>query len=333
MKKLVIKSSLSEQTTLFIESFLADTQNHYICHPAFVELNFHYFSWDKVILEYFEEDILSAVLIGNSVNGKFVSIPHFSYAGFYAKSLKYKQNLLNELIRSERFSSIQIREDQDYECFTNASDKVSGYIQLASTYEEQLTRFSSKLRSQVKRSTQFDLKYESGNMPVDVDNFYQGYSKHMHTLGSFPMPLGYLKKLFEMNGKMKPQVNLVWLNEKCVAGGVTISHNNVIEIVWAYSLRPYNKFQTNIFLYSRIIENAIAQKLSTFSFGRTSGGSSGLRFKRQWGTTIYHLAWNTWPPKKIYGTSLASSLATKISKYLPLQLRVMIAEYVHRIKY
>ena len=95
-----------------------------------------------------------------------------------------------------------------------------------------------------------------------------------------------------------------------------------MEIVWASSLREFNKFSPNMLLYARVMEEAVARGVGVFNFGRCTPGGNTHRFKLQWGGYDLPLSWPTWARGAASSTPTpdkpAFRLATAVWSRLPL---------------
>ena len=62
-------------------------------------------------------------------------------------------------------------------------------------------------------------------------------------------------------------------------------------MTWASSLRQHNRIAPNMLLYWKFMEQAIADDVRVFNFGRCTPGGGTHRFKRQWGGRDAQLFW------------------------------------------
>ncbi len=209
----------------------------------------------------------------------YFSLPYFSY-GLQLLNPPENNTIVDlRILFNKKFKNYYIRAFSYNSTFNN-NYKVSVYLQLKNTIDDQLSFFKSKLRSQIKRSIKNELKIKYGGIEL-IDQFYLVYSKHMHALGS----PSYSKSLFldYMNTfKNDAVIFLVKHKNINIACSLCLINKNQIEVILAASTRRFNYLSSNMFLYWEMIKYSIFNNISLFSFGRSDYNSSQLKFKKQW---------------------------------------------------
>jgi FemAB-related protein (PEP-CTERM system-associated) len=237
---------------------------------------------------------VKSLLFGNYL----VSMPFFNYGGVFADSshifnglLDYSKHLTNTLGSQycEIRMSSPIHRQYQLEFDHIRTDKVSFILDLPSNPEDLWKSIGSKRRAQIKRPIREGASFKMGGLEL-LDDFYEVFATNMRDLGT---PV-YNKNFFYSILKMFPnsaQIAIVYLDKVPVGAAFLISHNKVMEIPWASTIRRYNKFGTNMYLYWNVLNQAILQGNLKFDFGRSTKDANTVRFKRQWGPNQVQLYW------------------------------------------
>ena len=217
-------------------------------------------------------------------NNTYYSVPYFSYGlvlNIPINSIllnKIKNLLLKNLIN---FSVKLLGSNHDI-C---NPDKVSAFLFLKDSKINQLSSFTSKLRSQIKKGYKNDLKCEIGGEEL-IQDFWNIYSKNLHSIGSPSYSTEFFHDLFKNYDKNHIKIFVVKHNSIIVGSSLYLSCNEFSEVILASTLKKYNYLSTNMMMYWEMILYSIEKNNSIFSFGRSDLDSSQLRFKKQWGTEI-----------------------------------------------
>ena len=215
--------------------------------------------------------------------------------------------------------------------------KASFSLPLQSDTEQLLASFPAKLRSQIKRPIKAGAKFfcnAGANISIkEIDEFYEIFAEHQRDLGT---PV-YTRKLFHSVLKhFSCQIVLgrVFLNNKLTSAGFVILHNDQAEILWAASLKAYHRDSVNMLLYWGLIEYLAKAGVKSFDFGRSSYGSGGYKFKKQWNGIEQSLYWyyqgkdNYIPDVNPHSSKF--SLATSAWKMMPLGLSKKVGPVISR---
>jgi serine/alanine adding enzyme len=193
-------------------------------------------------------------------------------------------------------------------------------------------RFPSKLRSQIRRPQKDGLVARFGveHLPA----FYHVFARHMRDLGTPVLPRAF----FEALPRLFPEqvrFGVVYRGDEPCAAGCGFIWRDELEMTWASSLLEYKRNAPNMLLYWAFMEQAIAEGMQTFNFGRSSPGTGPHRFKTQWGGADVPLPWLQWSrgPMKATPTPDASTLfrmATAVWKRVPVGLATRLGPYLAR---
>ncbi len=248
-----------------------------------------------------DKGILPCFLVNGALFGKaLISMPYLNSGGLLARDEETKNELLEHAktlskdLGAKYFEFRFDKEQPSLEKLKSKSHKVSCILSLPNEAEELFKKFKPKLRSQIRRPTKSGVtaKVTVGNKVTskEINGFYSVFSEHMRDLGTPVFP----KKLFELTLKNfgeNSKLITCWLEDKCIAGGLTIKHGNNVEIPWASSLRKFNKQSPNMMMYWEAIKTACDDGAQYFDFGRATPDTGSHKFKLQWGSDTNPLHW------------------------------------------
>ncbi len=176
-----------------------------------------------------------------------------------------------------------------------SNEKVGTAMVLPPTADELWKRFSTKLRTKIRRPQKDGMHVVFG--PEQIEPFFRVFARNMRDLGSPTHPIS----LFETIAEELPGSALfgcALLNGKPVAAGCAISWRDEMEMTWASSLREWNALKPNMLLYWNFMERAVSSGYTRFSFGRSTPGGGTHEFKLQWpGAADVPLYWHRWSAK------------------------------------
>ena len=245
---------------------------------------------------------IKSLLFGNSL----VSMPFLNYGGLLADDAHAEKLLIEEaakLGRQLKVKNIELRHihpiswingkeaesAHEKDVFALMTHKVRMVLDLPDSSTRLFESFKSKLRSQIRKPQKEGLVSFIGGEEL-LDEYYHVFSINMRDLGS---PV-HSKKLFEsildeFGGQVR--LGVVRYNEKPVAAGLIFSFLDVVEIIWASSLKSFNHLNPNMLLYWSFLEYVTDAKYKQFDFGRSTPGEGTYKFKEQWGAKPSTLYW------------------------------------------
>jgi len=223
-----------------------------------------------------------------------VSTPCFNYCGILTEQVAARDALLaraSALADEIGASHVELRHRADVSLdLPCRTDKVSMRLALPDSEEELWRGFSSKLRAQIRRPQKEGATCEEGGIEL-LDAFYTVFSRNMRDLGTPVFPRDMFADICERFSE-RVRFFVVRLNGKPVAAGYTLGHRDMLEIPSASSLREFNRYSPNMFLYWSVLKYAVREGYKIFDFGRTSKDSGPYRFKKQWGAEPQSLTWH-----------------------------------------
>ena len=240
--------------------------------------------------------VLPLALVQGPLFGKFlVSLPYLNTGGVWTPSLSAARALVDhacDLADELDVKHLELRHEYRVvhpRLNFERTDKVHMRLELASTDELLDQSFKSKLRSQIKKSSEHDLSVTFGGQEY-LDDFYQVFAHNMRDLGT---PV-FSKKLFrsiidQFDGDA--EFCVVQKSDKTIASGLLIHRNGRTEVPSASCLRAFNRTNANMLMYRNLLRRAIDRNSHTFDFGRSSQGSGTYKFKAQWGAKPHPAVW------------------------------------------
>ena len=245
---------------------------------------------------------IKSLLFGNSL----VSMPFLNYGGLLADDEKTEMLLLEEarrLGRELKAKNIELRQIQPIS-WTNGqgaeaahgaeipepmSHKVRMVLNLPESSAKLFELFKSKLRSQIRKPQKEGLVSHIGGAEL-LDDYYHVFSINMRDLGS---PV-HSKKLFEnilkeFGGCVR--LGVVKYNKAAAAAGLIFCFRDLVEIIWASSLKSFNQYSPNMLLYWSVLEYVTDAGYRQFDFGRSTPDEGTYKFKEQWGAKPAILFW------------------------------------------
>ncbi|HEY1953458.1 MAG TPA: FemAB family XrtA/PEP-CTERM system-associated protein [Gemmatimonadaceae bacterium] len=238
--------------------------------------------------------VLPLVRVRSIVFGHYlVSMPFLNYGGPIGDDggVRALVDEAIELARRDKVKLLEMRSSRPLAISLSASHrKITVLLDLPPNPQALQKGFDAKLRSQIRRPLKEGVSVEFG---VDhVEAFYEVFSRHMRDLGTPVQSVA----LFREIARRFPDdswFGVAYLRGAAVAAGCGFRFGSQFEMTWASSLREYNRESPNMLLYSKFMERAIAEGLTTFNFGRCTPGSGTHRFKMQWGGRETPLWWYT----------------------------------------
>jgi FemAB-related protein (PEP-CTERM system-associated) len=275
---------------------------------------------------------MKSILFGNFM----ISLPYLNYGGVCADNYEVHKQLLKESVqiaKSEKVAHIELRHTHHIDNgLKEKTAKVSMRLDLPQLSEDLWNSFRSKLKSQIKRPTKEGMSSRIGGNE-ELDNFYRVFSINMRDLGT---PV-YSKHFFRNILKEFPEetwICTVYTKEGIhVASGFLVGFNGCLEIIWASSLRSYNRFSPNMLLYWSVLKFACEKGYKVFDFGRSTPGEGTYRFKQQWGAKSVQLYWHYWmknsdPLPELNPKNLKYQTAIKLWQRLPVSLTRLIGPMI-----
>lgn len=308
---------------------------------------YHLSQWNELIYKTFGHSIKyitleeNKTLIGvlpltefNSILfGRFsVSQPFINYGGPLVLQAYDCSKMLEflQVYRAEnKLEFVELRMDAPvHTSLPVKQHKVTFLLPLPLKQEVLFQSFKSKLRSQIRRPTKEGMFAVSGGVDL-LDDYYNIFSINMRDLGTPVLPKSFFRNILEIFPENSAIVTVYTKEKIPAASSFLIYFRGICEIVWASSLKKFNRFSPNMLLYWESLKFAIEKKCHIFDFGRCSPDSGTYRFKKQWGSEEIPLYWyyvlkeNESLPE-INPQNSKYALAIKTWQHLPLSLTKIV---------
>lgn len=172
--------------------------------------------------------------------------------------------------------------------------KVAMRLSLPKDPDQLFEGFKAKLRSQVRRPAKAGARAQLINgqnvVERDIDAFYQVFSENMRDLGTPVFPKSLFREAIQAFGE-QTWLTIIWMDGHPAAVGLMVGFGKAVEMIWASSLRCFNRLSVNMLLYWEALRTAIEQGYEVFDFGRCTADGPTFRFKAQWGAEPAPLHW------------------------------------------
>lgn len=309
---------------------------------------YHLSSWKEVIEKSFGhktfylmaenkeneiKGILPLVHLKSVLFGSFmVSLPYFNYGGVCVDNSEIQNLLLNEAIKvaeRENAEHIELRHASNiFDRLPVKTAKVAMRLDLPANPEELWNSFSSNLRRKIRRPAKEEFYWRFGR-EEELDNFYTVFSTNMRDLGTPVYSKGFFRTILQQFPKSTWICTVKTKEDQPIASGFLVGFKQRLEIPWVSSLRSYNRYYANLFLYWNILKFACESGYKVFDFGRSTLGEGTYKFKEQWGAKPVQLYWHYWlknnrPLPELNPTNPKYRLAIHIWKRLPVSLTKLI---------
>lgn len=216
-------------------------------------------------------------LFAVEIKGKKVATPHFSY-GIWPPTILNAGEIKKEFLSPK----LEVR----LPCFSLAS-----YYKVASwLYLEQGFTPTKRLLKKIDRSKNNGFIIEEGDVHL-IHDFWTCYSKHLHRLGSLPLPKNFFHLLAAGYEEGFAEFFLLKKDSKVVGAACNYFYQGFYENGWFATTRDAQKLGGSYYMHDHMIRRAIKLGASVYSFGRSTTNSGVHQFKRQWNTVDVPLLW------------------------------------------
>lgn len=267
-----------------------------------------------------------------------VSLPYFSYGGVCGESYEIQDLLLNEAIKiaeKENAEHIELRHTTNvFNSLPVKTAKVAMRLDLSGNPEELWNSFSSNLRRKIRKPTKEGFYWQCGR-EEELDNFYIVFSTNMRDLGTPVYSKEFFRNILRQFPKSTWICTVKTKENEPIASGFLVGFKDRLEIPWVSSLRSYNRYYANLFLYWNILRFACESGFKVFDFGRSTLGEGTYKFKEQWGAKPVQLYWHYWlrkgrPLPQLNPENPKYRVAIYIWKKLPVSLTKVIGPRIRK---
>ncbi|MFW5895670.1 MAG: GNAT family N-acetyltransferase [archaeon] len=281
------------------------------------------FGFDSKNIMIKQSDKIIGVFPISIINGKLVSIPHFSYGDILLNGSETEKKKIRDKILNKQY---EIRSFEAFSAYYNDL-KIMSYLELKDSVEDQWNYWKSKLRSQIRKGIKNGVQVKKGRKEY-LTEFYRVYSKNMRDIGSPVLSYKFFKNILEFYQHGEAKVFLAEYQNKTIASSIVLTYKDFAEVCWASSLKEFNNTQANMVIYWEMIKHAVNQNYDIFSFGRSSKDSNTYRFKKQWNPKEKQLYFNYSHPQKISIKKM--TFLSKLWSKLPLFIANLIGPYISK---
>ena len=248
--------------------------------------------------------VIPAVEMNSRLFGHFiVSQPFFTYGSVLADSDVVEQALYEYLIdfaQANHIGHIEFRGSKASSVLDGVllakETKVSMVRALPETSDILWDDIGTKVRAQIKKSQRYPLSMKFGKAEL-LNDFYRVFSENMRDLGTPVYSKRFFSNLINSELSHSFTIGVVYHEGMPAAACFLMSHNAMMEIPWASTLKSMNSMNVNMYMYWEVLSHSIRTKHAFFDFGRSSKDAGTYRFKKQWGAKPFQLYWKYWLPE------------------------------------
>ncbi len=324
------------------DAFLRDAPGATFCHLA---------AWRAIMADVLGHEVLARAALRDdgSIAGvlhlvrmksrlfghQLISMPFLNYGG-PAGSPQAQSALANwaaEEAQRSRADTLELRSRHPLPDGTQlepTQHKLTVLLEMPQQPDELWSRFTSKLRSQIRRPQKEGMHIRFGMDQVPA--FYDVFRRNMRDLGTPVHPRAFFERL-PQHFPDNVVFGVVYLHDVPVAAGCGFIWNNEFEITWASAHRDYTRMAPNMLLYWEFMRMVMDRGARVFNFGRCSPGSSTHRFKLQWSGQDEPLGWARWERTTRTapsGDSRMFAMASAAWSHLPLPIANILGPIVSR---
>lgn len=325
----IISSTYNNSEFLeFIKNLNPKTGEYTLAHnPVIPKLLQRIFGYSPCYIRYVDDETgeLIGFMNGVTFNGKFISMPHFSYGGVACKN----SNIATEIEQNIK-GHFEIRSFHHSSKYSS-DKKVTAYLDLSGGEDSIFPLLKYNIRRQIRIATENNITVKRGKKEL-LDDFLKVYYQNMTRLGSPPQPRHFFSTLLDGWENGEATIFCSYYRNKPVGGCFLLSFGDIIENCWAGTLYEYNKIFVPYLVYSEIIKYSIREGYRIFSFGRSSKEGGTLGFKKHWKPEIIQLYFNYSSPLK-ENLKDNQSLRFLYRKTVPLWVNIWIGKLLTKYIY
>lgn len=283
--------------------------------------------------------VLPLVLVRGPIFGRFlVSLPYINTGGVWASDQAAAVALIDRACgladeQQVRFLELRHEVPVEHPRFNfQRTDKKHLRLELPATDELLDKSFKSKLRSQIKKSSEYRLEVEFGG-PERLRDFYDVFAVNMRDLGTPVFSKGLFSAVLEAFGD-QAELCIVRKDRQPIASALLVHAGGVTEVPSASSLREFNRTNANMLMYRYLLRRAIERGSRSFDFGRSSEESGTYKFKTQWGARAYPAVWQYYvrqgSPEEMRPEAEGKQRLVKLWQKLPVPLTRVLGPSIVR---
>lgn len=211
------------------------------------------------------------------MNNQWVSLPHLSYAQWPPHQAECKTK--PEVKRPFSWQWRGIGNE------TKLSYKTASWLHISEGFQP-----VAALRKKIEKAARHDFVVSRGGIEL-LPLVWRVYARHLHQLGSLPLPQRFFENLLKGFEDGFAEVFLLEHQGKPVGSAINLVVNGFYENAWFATTPRAQKNYASYWLHYQMIQRAINLKADIYSFGRSTTGSGVHQFKRQWKAKDVPLLW------------------------------------------
>lgn len=211
------------------------------------------------------------------LNKRWVSLPHLSYGTWPPH--KVKDEGIPQVKRPFSWHWRGLGKE------TQPSYKTASWLHLGEGYHP-----AAALRKKIEKAAEHQYVVLRGGLEL-LAPFWIVYAKHLHQLGSLPLPQRFFESLLKGFEEGFAEVFLLEHQGKIVGGAINLMVNGFYENAWFATTPQAQRRHASYWLHYQMIQRAMHLQADIYSFGRSTTGSGVHQFKRQWKTKDVPLLW------------------------------------------
>lgn len=291
-------------------------------NPCVVGILKRTFGWEGSTFVIKQNDIPVGIISLMCINGRLVSMPHFSFGGILTSLADRKAlysailPLLNSYFTGNRTGDISfLIRDRDKISDYAIDTKVISWLDLSSQSIENI--IAGTQMTKAGKASVSGLNVVSGGKEL-LPDFYSVYSRNMLRLGSPVLPKKLFSNILDGYANGDARIFCVYKDNAPIGAAFLLSFLGFFENTWFSTLQEFNKLFPSQLLHVEMIRFALKQGGHTYSFGRSTSGSGVHEFKRRWKTEETTIFWNYDKPLKL--DLRKADFLTRIWRLLPLSV-------------
>jgi hypothetical protein len=296
-------------------------------HPDLPAIISRSFGWKPLFIGNHLRWKMNLICTGKSL----VSLPHFSYGALFVSHQKPNPDEVTQHLQKmhfqQGFHGLQYRSLLHESAQVKHAYKISSWLTLQATPEQQFGQFSANLRSKIRRGLRQNFNLVCGKEEL-LNDFYKTYARHMRHLGSGAITRRFFANLLQSynNRGGVAKIYLLRHHNKTIGAAFSLAYEGFYENGWFATHPRWQKHYTSYVLHHHMINDAIAMGCHTYSFGRSTRNSGVHLFKKQWNTTDIPLNWLSFPEPNI--NIRKQSWIRTLWKYLPYPIGNSFGNYI-----
>ena len=237
-------------------------------------------------------------------------------------------------VGSREWKYVEFRPIRGDSSVSNLGPFESFYLQLLDLRPDIGTLFKSFHKSCVQRKIQRaereGLTYEQGSSEQHLAKFYDLLLLTRRRHGLPPQPRMWFRNVLACLGN-RALVRIASRGSEPIASMITIQHKNTLVYKYGCSNSRFNNLGGNALLFWKAIQDAKANGITSFDFGRSEAANSGLvSFKENWGATSIPLDYYRFPSRKPLRAAWPGRVAKNVFAIMPDPLLAAAGKLLYR---